>query len=138
MHWSCVCTEGFCFGKEDENGLYPCGRDVPSPFCLGSGKSGTCPHFAWSGATERDVACFVPFRLIFWDKMKIWADRAYWRLRWWFWDQLWFNRRKVDEFLNSIPVVTAEDSPMVAEWEEEEHENQKKFEDWFPKAKEEW
>jgi len=39
-HWTYVVVEGHCFGDEDENGNNPCGRNVPSPFCLGNGNDG--------------------------------------------------------------------------------------------------
>ena len=134
-YWSNVCVEGHCFGEDDEDGNSPCGRHVPSPFCL---INGICPHFAYSDTTERYVAHFVPFRLIVWDKLNIWIEETYWKLRWWFWGCLWFNRRKVRRFFDSIPIATAENNPIVARMEEDERRHQEKFVKWFPKAKKEW
>ncbi len=131
MHWTNVCVEGFCFGEEDEAGNAPCGKNSTSPYCLGDTDIGLCPHFAWSDTTEREVAYYPKFRLILWDRLKAWiTDTAYWNLRWWLWDHLWFNRRKVDEFFDNIPVVTAEDCPAVAQMEKERRENQEKFVTW--------
>jgi len=138
-YWTNVCVEGHCLGEDDENGNCPCGRSMPSPFCLGPGGIKHCPHFAWSDTTERNVAHFVPFRLIFWDRLKIFVtETTYWKLRWWFWDCLWFNQRKTREFFDNIKVVTAENSPAVARWEKEKQKSAKEFDKWFPKAKKEW
>ena len=131
-YWSNVCVEGYCLTDEDADNNNPCGRHSPSPFCLSNGH---CPHFAWSNTTERNVAHFVPLRLVVWDKFKIWfTEELYWTLRWWFWDCLWFNRRRVRKFFDSIPVVTAEDCPAIAEFEEEERKLTEKFPKWFKKA----
>lgn len=142
MSWTNVCVEGFCFGEE-KDGKYPCGRHVPSPFCLGNGRTGACPHFSWSDTTERMVAHFVPLRLIIWDKLKVWiTETAYWKLRWWFWDCLWFNRRKVNEFFENIKVIGESGDPVELKWLAEEKvfeaKQDKRFEKWFPKAKKEW
>jgi len=136
-YWSNVCVEGHCFGEQDKNGNNPCGRSVPSSFCLGNGRTKVCPHFAWSDATERDVARFVRIRYILKDRMGIWAEEVWCELQWWFWDRLWFNRRKVDEFFNNIKVIDDND-PCRQSWKEEERKQQEKFEKWFPKAKKEW
>jgi len=133
-HWSHIVCEGYCFGEEDENGNNPCGRNVPSPFCL---TNGICPHFAWAEATERDAARFVKMRYILKDRAEIWAHEIWWKLRWWFWDRFWFNRRKVDEFFTNMKVV-GDDDPSMQKWNEGKRKAQVKFEKWFPKAKKEW
>jgi len=126
-------------GEEDENGNNPCGRNVPSPFCLGPGGMRHCPHFAWSDTTSRRAAYFVPLYLLVWDKLVIFVtETAYWKLRWWFWDCLWFNRRKIREFFDNIEVATKENCPCLVEWNEEERKLAIAFKRWFPKAKKEW
>jgi hypothetical protein len=136
-YWSNVVVEGHCMGNEDEDGKNPCGRHVPSPFCLGNGRCGICPHFGWTDATERDAARFVPLRIILWDKIKIYAYEVWSHLEWFFWGQLWFNRRKMDEFFKSIEVIP-DDDPCMVHFRKEEEKSQAKFEKWFPKAKKEW
>lgn len=131
MIWTNVCVEGFCFSKTDDD-IAPCGASVPSPFCL---SNGICPHFAYSGTTEREVAHFPKFGLILRDRLGIWADGVYWKLRWWFWDCLWFNQRKTREFFDNIKVATAETSPIIAKMEEEDRKRQEKFVGWFKRAK---
>ena len=133
-YWSNVCVEGFCFGGGESDGNYPCGKNVPSPFCLGTGRSGICPHFAWSGVKEREVAPFVPFRLILKDKIAIWTQEIKDRLEWWFWGQLWFNRRKIDEFFANIKTVSAEECLALARMEKEERKNEDKFPKWFKES----
>ena len=127
MTWTNLCIEAFCFGESEDDGNYPCGRNCPSHLCL---ENGHCPHLVYSETTERAVAQFPKFHLIVKDRLGIWADRLYWRLRWWLWDCLWFNRRKVDEFFNSIPVATREDSPIIAELEDEENKAREEFKEW--------
>jgi hypothetical protein len=125
MSWTNLCVEAFCFGDTDENGNYPCGRDCPSHLCL---KNNYCPHFAYAETTEREVALFTPMKFIIKDKIGIWAEVLYWKLRWWFWDRLWFNRRKVEDSLNNIGTISNEDCPMLVEMEDE---NKSEFENWF-------
>ena len=134
-HWTYVVVEGHCFGEEDENGNNPCGRNVPSPFCLGNGSQKHCPHFAWtSDATERDAAFFVPLRKIVWDKFRAWIhEDVYWRLHWWFWGKWTYD----DSWLDEITVI-GDDHPSMKKWNEEMAKAQKAFEKWFPKAKKEW
>jgi len=134
-HWTYVVVEGHCFGDEDENGNNPCGRNVPSPFCLGNGSQKHCPHFAWtSDATERDAAFFVPLRKIIWDKFRAWvAEDVYWKLHWWFWGKWTYD----DSWINDIKVIS-DDDPIMQHFHEEERKAQVKFEKWFPKAKKEW
>ena len=112
-HWTNVCVEGHCFAEEDEDGNNPCGRNVPAPFCLGTGRTGICPHFAWSDATERDASRFVPIRLIVKDRTGVWVEEGWDKLHWWFWGQLWFNQRKVREFFDKIPIEIAENNPII-------------------------
>lgn len=133
MNWTNVCVEGFCFCETDDNDKAPCGATVPSPFCL---SNGICPHFAWSDTTERRVAHYSPLRLVLWDRLVAWlTETAYWKLRWWAWDCLWFNQRKTREFFDSIPIATAENCPRIAEMEEENRKNDKRFTRWFEKVK---
>ena len=134
-YWTNVCIEGHCLADGDD---CPCGRHVPSPFCLGNGKTGHCPHFGWTDTTERDAAKFVPIRLILKDKVIIWATNIRDRLEWIFWGQLWFNRRKIDEFFKNIKVATPENCPTVAKLEAEQKKNEEKFKKWFAKARKEW
>ena len=134
-YWTHVVVEGHCFGEEDKNNNNPCGRDVPSVFCLGDGVAERCPHFMWANATERDAAHFVPFYLLLKDRCCDWGEKIGHDIRWWFWGQLWFNRRKVDEFFKNIKTVTASESPMLAKLEKEEQKAQKKFDKWFIKVK---
>ena len=118
MYWTNVCIEGHCFAETNDKGYATCGGNVPSPFCLGMGGMKSCPHFAWSDTTERDVAHFVHIHHIIKDKLGIWMADIWSIFCWWAWDGLWFNRRKVREFFNNIKVVTAEENPTIAEWEE--------------------
>ena len=118
--WTNLCIEAFCFGDKDDNGNYPCGRDCPSHLCL---ENGQCPHLGYSKTTERDVAKFPKLRLILWDRIGIYTDDLYWKLRWWFWDCLWFNRRKVDAFFDSIGYASSEDCPELAGFEDKEKQN---------------
>uniref|UniRef100_A0A6M3L318 Uncharacterized protein n=1 Tax=viral metagenome TaxID=1070528 RepID=A0A6M3L318_9ZZZZ len=135
-HWTYCVIEAHCFGDEDENGNNPCGRNVPSPFCLGNGSTKHCPHFAWtSDATERDAAFFVPLRKIVWDKLRAWIVQD---VGWWF--EYWFFRKWKpydDSWLDEIKVI-ADDDPIMQKWHEEDRKQQLKFEKWFPKAKKEW
>jgi len=128
MSWTNLCVEAFCFGDTDEKGDYPCGRNCPSHLCL---ENGHCPHFGYGKTTERDVARFPPLRLIIKDRFGIWAESLYWKLRWWLWDCLWFNRRKTAKFFNSIKTVSSEKCPALAEFEKEEVESNKEFVEWF-------
>jgi len=133
-YWTNVVIEGHCLAEGD---TCPCGRTVPTPFCLGNGKIGTCPHFGWSDTTERNAAFFVPLRLILLDRFKSTCSDAWNTLEWFFWGQLWFNRRKMDAFFDSIKVVS-DDDPCMAHFRKEEEKAQAKFEKWFPKAKKGW
>jgi hypothetical protein len=130
MSWTNLCIEAFCFGDKD-NGNYPCGRDCPSHLCL---ENGHCPHLGYAKTTERDVARFPKLRLILWDRIGIYTDDLYWKLRWWFWDCLWFNRRKVEKFFDSIRCVSSEDCPQLAEFEDEKKQNAIDFKEWFSKV----
>ena len=135
MGWSNVCIESFCSGDKDNQENYPCGKRCPTTFCL---LNNFCPHFSWAKTTERDVAMFVPLNLILWDKIGVWTEEVWWKLHWWFWDCLSFNKRKVDKFFKSIPVVTAEDCPKIAEWEDRQEKDKKKFSKWLKVAKKDW
>lgn len=136
MFWTNVCIEGYCLGEQDASGNGPCGMNVPSPYCLGNTDIGLCPHFAWSDTTEREVAYYPKLRLILWDRLKTWVvGTVYGNLRWWLWDRLWFNRRKVNDFFDNIPIVSADDCPAVAQMEKEVHDNQEEFVLWVSKAK---
>lgn len=128
MSWTNLCLEAFCFGDTDKQGNYPCGKNCPSYLCL---ENGHCPHFAYSETTERDVARFPKLRLIIWDRLGIWANDVYWKLRWWFWDCLWFNRRKVRKFFDDIKPISSKDCPLLAEYENGLKRNQQKFQEWF-------
>lgn len=134
-HWCFVVLEGHCFGDEDENGNNPCGRNVPSPFCLGNGQQKHCPHFAWTtDATERDAAFFVPLRKIIWDKLRAWVtEDIYWKLHWWFWGKWTYDNSWMDEI-----TVIDDDHPSMKKWNDEMAKAQKDFEKWFIKAKKEW
>jgi hypothetical protein len=131
--WNTISIEGFCFADQQYD-KYPCGQTAPSHFCLGI-HTGACPHFAFSNTTERDAAIFVPLRLLIWDRIKIWCRDIYDTLHWWFWGSLWFNRIKVDEFFRNIKVVSAEDSEVVSNWENNLNEAYKKFPMWFAETK---
>ena len=133
-YWTNVCVEGHCMSEGED---YPCGRHVPSPFCLGTGRSGICPHFGWSETTERRAAYFVKLRHFLWDRLNAYCYDVWSKLEWWFWGQLWFNRRKDAEFFDSIKVID-DDDPIMQKWHEEDRKQQLKFEKWFPKAKKEW
>jgi len=126
-YWSHIVAEGYCFGKEGSD----CGRNVPSCFCLGDGINGYCPHFAWSDSTEREAAHFVPLLLILKDRMLELSSIAWSNVHWWLWDHLWFNRKKVMDSLNNISVATASNSPVVAEWEDNQTKNEDAFKVWF-------
>lgn len=134
-HWTYCVIEAHCFGKEDENGNNPCGRNVPSPFCLGNGQQKHCPHFAWTtDATERDAAFFVPLRKIIWDKLRAWVtEDIYWKLHWWFWGKWTYDNSWMDEI-----TVIDDDHPSMKKWNDEMAKAQKDFEKWFIKAKKEW
>lgn len=132
-YWTHVVIEGHCFGGE-ENGKNPCGRHLPSPFCLGNGNTGRCPHFAWCDATERDAAFFVKLRLIIWDKLRGWTTGdALPRLRWLFWDKWTYD----DSWFDKIKVLGADD-PIMKKFEEQRRKQDEKFVKWFPKAVKEW
>jgi len=131
MSWTNLCVEAFC-GGEIKNGVYPCGRDCPSHLCL---ENGLCPFFAYAETTEREVAQFPPLRFILKDRLRIWGEDLYWKFRWWFWDSLWFNRRKMQKFFNSIKSVSSKECPALAEYEDEQRECKRKFVEWFEKVK---
>jgi len=85
---------------------------------------------AWCESSEREAACYVPFSNILKDKVTMWAECLWLRFRWIFWDSLWFNRRKVDEFFASIPIED-ENSDLMKEIRKEETTAQKRFVKWF-------
>lgn len=128
MSWTNLCIEAFCFGNTDKDNNYPCGRSCPSHLCL---EDGHCPHFAYGKTTERDVAQFPPLRLIIKDRLGIWLNDLYRELRWWFWDSLWFNRRKMRQWFDSIETISSKDCSVLAEYENEQKENEKKFVEWI-------
>jgi len=133
-HWTYVVVEAHCFGDEDEDGNNPCGRNVPSPFCLGNGSTKHCPHFAWSDAKERDAAFFVPLRKIAWDKFRAWiTEDVYWKLHWWFWGKWTYD----DSWMGDIKVIS-DDDPSMKKWNDEQAKAQRDFDKWFPKAKKWW
>jgi len=133
-YWTTISVEAFCGGNSDDNGNYPCGRDCPSHLCL---ENNICPHFAYAKTTEREVAMFPPLRLILWDRIGIWGENTYWKLRWWFWGSLWFNRRKTQRFFGEIEIVSSKDSLVIAEMEEEDRKADEEFKEWFRKVNEE-
>lgn len=135
MSWSNICVEGFCFGDKDNKGTYPCGQRWPTPFCL---MNGQCPHLDWGETTERNVAHYTPLYLIVCDRIPIWVDNVYWRLRWWVWDRLWFNRRKTNAFFDSIPIVTGRNCPAVKKLEDEHKKSNELFPKWFHQATKDW
>jgi len=96
-----------------------------------------CPLFAYAQTTEREVAQFPSLRLILKDRIAIWGDDLYWRLRWWFWDSLWFNRRKSQYFLDSIGSVSSQDYPELLEYENEQQQANEDFKKWFEVINEE-
>ena len=100
-YWTNVVIEGHCLAEGD---TCPCGRTVPSPFCLGNGKIGTCPHFGWSDTTERNAAFFVPLRLILLDRFKSTCSDAWNTLEWFFWGQLWLIDAKWMRFLIALKL----------------------------------
>lgn len=130
MSWTNLCIEAFCFGDKDGNGNYPCRRDCPSNLCL---ENGHCPYFGYCETTEREVAMFVPLRLILKDRVSLWREDIYWKLRWWLWDCLWFNRRKCDKFFDSIGSASGRDCPALAEFEDENKQKGIDFIEWFGK-----
>ena len=133
MSWNNIVIESFCFGEE-KDGKYPCGKRYPTESCLDNGH---CPHLGYSESNEREAAKFVPFRIILWDRLSAWLyDFSCW-LSWFFWGQLWFNRRKTDAFFDSIGTATIEDSPALAEFEAQEKKCADEFPEWFAKAQEE-
>jgi hypothetical protein len=133
--WNNVVVEAFCMGKE-KKGKYPCGRRYPDAFCLGR-DAGHCPHFAYSDSTEREAARFVPFRVILWDRILTWWEEAGNKVSWIFWDQLWFNRRKVDAFFDNIKVIS-DDDPSMAEFNKRNKECEDLFPAWLEEAKKGW
>jgi len=116
--WRHVVVEGYCFAKDN-----PCGYGVVSSKCLANGH---CPHFAYAESNEREAAYFVPLHLIAYDKLKYWVTEGlYWTLRWWLWDRLRFNRKKMEDFINSIP------SARCPAWDNQLEEAKEKFPEWI-------
>jgi hypothetical protein len=134
MSWNTLAIESFCFADQVGD-KYPCGQECPTHFCLGDKDFGMCPHFAWGETNEREVAVFVPLRLLIWDRIKIWSRDFTDHIVWLMWGSLWFNRRKVDDFFDSIPVVSAKDSPVVAQWDENHRLRMLEFTSWIQSAK---
>ena len=130
MSWNNIVIESFCFG-ESKDDKYPCGKRYPTALCL---EEGHCPHLGYSESSERGAAKFVPFRVILWDRLSTWTYDFGWKLRWIFWDQLWFNQRKMDKFFDSIGSVSSEDCPGLKEFEAEEKKSVDEFPIWFEKA----
>lgn len=124
MTWSNICVEGFCGGDKDDNENYPCGRYSPSHLCL---ENNMCPLFGYAEVSEREVARFPKLRLIIWDRIGIWVDDIYWRLRWWFWDR--FKEMKVYDFTHMPPDEEAE-------FEAEEEKDKQEFKAWFKELEE--
>ena len=131
IYWNNICVEAFCFG-EPVDGKTPCGSDRPSVFCL---ENNMCPHLAYSETTERRVAYFPKLRHILKDRITSWKEELYWELRWWVWDSLWFNQRKMREFFDDIKTISSKDCPTLAHFEEEDRKHQKEFIKWFKVAK---
>ena len=63
-----------------------------SSFCLET----CCRQLGWCQVKARDVAHFVPMRLIIWDRVKALTEDIYWKLWWWFWGS-WHRRTPVWE-----------------------------------------
>jgi hypothetical protein len=135
MSWNTICIEGYCFGEEI-NGKYPCGRDAPTHLCL---RNKHCPHFAWAETDEREVSIWVPFYKLFWDRLSQWSYTIYCKLRWWFWDSLPFNRRKIFQWFEDIRsnLVTDADSPALKEFEDGIKQDNEEFKIWFQEVKKE-
>ncbi len=135
MYWTNVCVEAFCFAETNEDGCAPCGRNVPSPFCM---RNGHCPYFAWCGTTEREAAKFVPLRKLILDRTKMVFSNTCDTLGWFFWGQLWFVRRKFErqwkEIMDNSHVITDKECPELAE---EEKVNKAKFLVWHEQARKE-
>ena len=127
MMWNTVCIESFCFGEQDDKGNYPCGKPYPTHLCL---KNSMCPLLMWADTTEREVASFVPLRLLMYDRLLLILHDVYDTLHWVLWGQLWFNKRKVDAYLSSIPVASPND-PIVKDWDDSVKEQTDKFAEWF-------
>lgn len=133
--WRHVVLEGYCFGEANEGGLYPCGRLTVSSFCL---CNGLCPHFAYSQVPERDVAYFVPWHLVLWDKVAqvvkdVWGELAevvWGPLRWHLWGKQ--NYAKLLKWAGTLPPGEA------GEEEDEEHRREvsERFRAWLGKARE--
>lgn len=121
-YWTTIDIEGHCFAEGGG-----CGDDTPSPKCI---RNGHCPHFAYSITNDRDVAYFVPFRYLLWDRIKTWLCAIGTQLSWWFWGQLWFNQRKVRKFFDNIPGVSAKDSDVLSEWESGQGKAEVKYKEW--------
>ena len=118
--WSHVVIEGFCFAQI-QDGVYPCGRDCPSAFCLGDTK-GKCPHFAYAESDEREAASFVPLSSIIWDRVLLFKEEVCQNLRWWFWDKWFFNFEKEMSKYKSEPCP---------KWDEIREEATDKFQEWL-------
>jgi hypothetical protein len=131
--WNTICVEGYCFGEENK-GKYPCGRNTPTHLCL---MNNLCPHFSWCKTKERDVSIWVPLYLLIGDRIRIWVTEIWYKLHWWFWGQLWFNRRKMREWLSELEVATVETCPELKEWEDEQTKANNDFKIWFAKLTEE-
>ena len=122
--WNTICIEGFCFGKQDNNENFPCGQKAPNHFCLSNGH---CPYFAYSDTTERDVAYFVPFKYLLWDKILELVED----LSWLCWGRLWFNKNDmVDYMVDGSDIAEEEINPS-------EEAMIQAFSSWLVKAKEE-
>jgi hypothetical protein len=48
--------------------------------------------------------------------IKLHIENIYWKLRGWFWDSLWFNRKKMIEFLDNIP-----EEEIYESWDDADH-----------------
>lgn len=99
MSWNHIVVEGFCFGDSNDK-VHPCGKTRLDSGCFGN--RNICPHLGYSASNEREAAFFVPTRHILGDKLRSITESVKEFFVWNFWDSLWFNRRKTQEFLDSI------------------------------------
>ena len=80
---------------------------------------------------------FAKLRHILKDRIGVWGEDVYWKVRWIFWDGLWFKQRKTREFFDRIQIATKDNCSLLEEMEEEDRKTAEEFITWFEVAKKE-
>ncbi len=121
MGWDYLVLEAFCLGEK--RGKRPCKQKGSSLLCL---ENKHCPFFSYTSATEREVAEFVPFKYVLWDRLRGWFAGVWSWLEWHAWSRWSYD----DSWIDKIPV--SKDKT----WPRELAKRKARFDAWYKKVKE--